>query len=67
MKKIELVEKIHAELDKLSSLTEHYKSSDVSMHEMEKGVLKQLLQVGLATSKYLIESKITEQIGRAHV
>lgn len=63
MKKTELAEKLRIELDKLLALAEGYISEDVSMHKMEKGILKQLLQIGLAILKYIIASKIVNLRG----
>ena len=46
MKDFKVEEKIQAEIEKLLLLTDNYISEEVSIHEMEKGILKRLLKLG---------------------
>jgi len=63
MENKEIAAKIQEELDKLLYLVEDYKTETVSVQEMEKGLLKQLLQIGLESLRYIIESKIEDLKG----
>jgi hypothetical protein len=62
-KDFKIEEKIQAEIEELLLLTDDFISEDVSIHEMEKGILKRLLKLGLALLIYVIESKTKELTG----
>lgn len=57
MKKSELWIKIKAEVEKLIILSETYIEKDEGIHEIEKGLLTQLLNLGLLLLRCIIEEK----------
>ncbi len=63
MKNSEIDPRIEREIIKILELAENYKTVDVSVHEMEKGFLSHLLQLGLLLLKVVIEHKINGLIG----
>ncbi len=58
MEKLENDPRIHREIQKIINLAQNYMSSDVSMHHIEKGLLRHLLQLGLVLLSVVIEQKI---------
>jgi len=57
MEKYNLEQKIKAEIARLWQMSERYISSDIAVHEIEKGILLQLLSIGLLLLKFIIASK----------
>ncbi len=58
MKKSKLEGKIREEIEKLLELSKGYIESESEMHEMEQGILSQLLMLGLAILKVIISEKL---------
>ncbi len=58
MEKRKLEEKIREEIEKLLELSEGYIGMEIEVHEMEKGILSQLLMLGLAILKVIISEKL---------
>jgi hypothetical protein len=58
MKELELSAKIHEEIANLLSLSEGYISSPVGAHEIERGLLKQLLKLGFVLLCHIFERRI---------
>ena len=58
MEKRKLEGKIQEEIEKLLNLSEGYIEKEVGAHEIEKGLLKQLLSLGLEILKCIITQKI---------
>ena len=58
MEKCELRIKIEEEIEKLLELSDGYLIEDKGMHEMEKGIMAQLLSLGLLLLKYIIKGKL---------
>lgn len=63
MEKIKLAGKIKEEIEKLLNLSEEYVDKELGIHEIEKGLLHQLLQLGLVLLKVIIEQKIKKSEG----
>lgn len=63
MEKIKLQGKIQEEIEKLLKLSESYLSKEVRIDEIEKGLLAQLLMIGLAILRCIIREKLKEAIG----
>ncbi len=57
MEKLENDPRIHQEIQKIISLAQNYMSSDVSLHQIENGLLRQLLRLGLVLLSVVIEQK----------
>jgi len=60
MEKIELKKKIEQEIEKLLNLSEAYVGQEMGIHEIEKGLLGQLLMLGLCLLKYIIAQKASQ-------
>jgi len=60
MEKSELRLLIEEEIEKLLEISENYIAKDIGLHEMEKGILKQLLNLGLVLLEYIIKRKLTQ-------
>jgi hypothetical protein len=58
MKEIELCEKIQKEIEKLFTISEDYVTSTCGAHEIEQGLLKQLLKLGYFLLLHIIEKRI---------
>jgi hypothetical protein len=58
MEKSNLEEEIKEEIAKLLNLSEEYLGGDVGVAEMERGILSQLLRIGLALLKSIIIQKL---------
>lgn len=58
MEKIKLEVKIREEIEKLLEISEGYVGTEEGMAEVEKGLLKQLLMLGLALLNYIIKQKL---------
>ncbi len=63
MEKIKLEGKIKEEIEKLLNLSEEYIEKEVGVHEIEKGLLQQLLQLGLVLLELIILQKLKEAEG----
>lgn len=63
MKEIELSEKIHQEISKLLEISDCYISSSAGAHEMEQGLLKQLIKLGYALLLHILEMRIKSESG----
>ena len=63
MENLKVEKRTCTEIEKLLSLAHHYIEEDVSAHEMEKGLLSQLLCLGLVLLKYVIEQKVAQLAG----
>ncbi len=63
MEKIKLEGKIKEEIEKLLNLSEEYIEKEVGVHEIEKGLLQQLLQLGLVLLEVIILKKLKEAEG----
>lgn len=61
MKEIEFSEKIHLEIQKLLDISNNYILSPSGAHEIEQGLLKQLLKLGYVLLLHIIESRITHE------
>lgn len=61
MEDIRLQKKIVEEVEKLMVLAEGYIGASGSAHQMEKGLFKQLLSLGLALLSYIFQAKIWEK------
>ncbi len=58
MEKIKFEIKIREEIEKLFEMSEGYVGKEISMAEMETGILQQLLKLGLSLLSYIIEQKL---------
>ncbi len=58
MESLKIEKRIGDELEKIIRLTQSYIYEEVSVGEMEKGILGQLLQLGLVLLSYVIEQKV---------
>jgi len=63
MEKIKLEGKIKEEIEKLLNLSEEYIEKEVGVHEIEKGLLRQLLELGLVLLRIIIMQKIKKSEG----
>jgi len=60
MEKKQLIEKLEEKFDELVALSDGYIESRDAMHEIEKGLLSQLLNIGLILLQYIIGSKLRQ-------
>ncbi len=60
MEKRKLEGKIKEEIENLLKLSESYVKKDLGVHEMEKGILAQLISLGLEILKCIISQKLRE-------
>jgi hypothetical protein len=58
MEEIRIQTRIKEEIEKLMVLSEGYIKSEVGVHTIEKGLLRQLLRLGLALLAYILQEKI---------
>lgn len=58
MEKTKLTEKIAKEISRLVEVIEHYEDTDLPVHEIERGILNHLLELGLCLLKYVIDQKL---------
>lgn len=63
MEKSELRIKIEEEIDKLIGLSDCYIKEEIGIHEIEKGIMSQLLSLGLLLLKYIIKGKLSKMGG----
>jgi len=66
MEKRKVEDKIREEIEKLLDLSDSYIGKDIGVHEMESGILAQLLKLGLAILKVIISQKL-HQLGAYEV
>jgi len=60
MEKSELRLLLEEEIEKLLEISEGYIIKDSGLHEMEKGILQQLLKLGLLLLEYIIKRKLSQ-------
>ena len=63
MKKPRLTQKIEDTIAELLSLTENYSKKPVAIHDMEKGLLSCLLQLGLMLLRFIVSEQAKSLLG----